>query len=170
MAVSIEKNEAFNRLCTLWMQTMNRMHEIEAIPMDFGTGLLHPSEIHTIQAIGDYPGLNVTALALRMGVSRGGASQMVSRLAGKGLIEKYRLPDNEKEVCLRLTQDGRVAFRGHELQHGWIRQRIFDRLGNMDTEAFRLLLSVFEMIDEVTIEMLDEQRLISGVSEEGQEE
>jgi DNA-binding MarR family transcriptional regulator len=166
MAISAEKDVAFNRLCTLWMQTINRMYEIESIPMDFGTGLLHPSEIHTIEAIGLYPGMNVTALALRMGVSRGAASQMVSRLAGKGLIEKYRLPDNEKEVCLRLTQDGGVAFRGHETQHGWIRQRIFDRLGNMDTEAYRLLLSVFEVIDELTIEMLDEHRHIQRLSEE----
>jgi DNA-binding MarR family transcriptional regulator len=170
MAISIEKDAAFNRLCTLWMQTMNRMHEIETIPRDFGTGLLHPSEIHTIQAIGLQPGMNVTALAAMMGVSRGAASQMVGRLAGKGLIEKYRLPDNEKEVCLRLTPDGTVAFQGHEAQHGWIHQRLSERIGDLDDEAYRLLFWVFEVINEVTAEMLDEHRHTAGVSVEGSEE
>jgi DNA-binding MarR family transcriptional regulator len=154
-----EKEAAFNRLCTLWMRTMNRMHEIEAIPIDFGTGqLLHPSEIHTIQAIGLRLEMNVTALAAAMGVSRGAASQMVGRLAGKGLIEKYRRPGNDKEVCLRLTPAGTTAFEGHEVRDGWIRRRFSERLGDMDAEAYALLLAVFEEIDEAVAEMQGEQR------------
>lgn len=137
---------------------MNRMHEFETIPMDFGTGLLYPSEIHTIQAVGLQPDINVTTLGARMGVSRGAASQMVGRLAGKGLIEKYKSQDNEKEVCLRLTAEGSIAFRGHEAQHGWVHQRIFERIGDLNEDAYALLSSVFEAIDEVTKEMIEECR------------
>jgi DNA-binding MarR family transcriptional regulator len=168
MTAPSEKEAVFSRLCTLWMQTMNRMHEIEKIPADFGTGqLLHPSEIHTVHAVGLHPGMNVTTLAAAMGVSRGAVSQMVSRLAAKGLIEKYRLPENEKEVRLRLTTEGTVAFRGHEAQHGWIHRRISERIGDLDPEACGLLLSVFEAIDEVAREMLDECRHAAGVAGEG---
>lgn len=146
---------------------MNRMHEFETIPMDFGTGLLYPSEIHTIQAVGLQPGMNVTTLAARMGVSRGAASQMVGRLAGKGLVEKYRTQDNEKEVCLRLTPEGLVTFRGHEAQHGWVHQRIYDRIGDLDDDSYALLLSVFEAIDGVAKELIDEYRSGDGVRSEG---
>jgi DNA-binding MarR family transcriptional regulator len=168
MTIPTEREAAFTRLCTLWMQTMNRMHEIEKIPADFGTRqLLHPSEIHTLHAIGLHPGMNVSTLAATMGVSRGAGSQMVGRLAGKGLIEKYRLPENEKEVRLRLTTEGTVAFRGHEAQHGWIHRRIYESIGDLDPEACALLLSVFEAIDGVTREMLDECRHSAGAAGEG---
>jgi DNA-binding MarR family transcriptional regulator len=165
-----ENEAAFTRLCTLWMKTMNRMNEVEAIPADFGTGrLLHPSEIHTIQALGLHPDINVTALGTRMGVSRGAASQMVSRLAGKGLIEKYRLPDNEKEVRLRLTTEGGIAFHGHEAEHNWVHRRIYERVGDLDSEACALLFSVFKAIDEVAQEMLDERRTAARVPGEEEE-
>jgi DNA-binding MarR family transcriptional regulator len=168
--MSTEKKEAFDRLNNLWMQTMNRMQEFEATPADFGTGqLLHPSEIHTVQAIGLFPGMNVTGLADRMGVTRGAASQMVGRLAGKGLIEKYRLPENDKEIRLRLTGEGSVAFRGHEAQHGWVHRRIYERIGDLDSEAVALLLSVFEAIDEVVKDMVDETRQRAGRSPEVEE-
>ena len=166
--ININKEDAFDRLCRLWMQTMNRMHEFETIPMNFGTGLLYPSEIHTIQAVGLQHGMNVTTLAARMGVSRGAASQMVGKLAGKGLIEKYRSQDNEKEVCLRLTPEGIIAFRGHEAQHGWVHQRIYDRIGDLDDDSYALFLSVFEAIDEVTKELIDEYR--SGAREQAKGE
>lgn len=151
------------------MQTINRMHEFETIPMDFGTGLLYPSEIHTIQAVGLQPGMNVTTLAGRMGVSRGAASQMVGRLAGKGLVEKYRTRDNEKEVCLRLTPKGLVAFRGHEAQHGWVHRRIYERVGELDDDSYALLFSVFEAIDGVTKELIDEYRSGADVQSGGED-
>ncbi|KQC04702.1 MAG: hypothetical protein APR53_02955 [Methanoculleus sp. SDB] len=167
MAKPTENETAFSRLCALWMKTMNRMNEIEAIPTDFGTGqLLHPSEIHTIQALGLHPDMNVTELGAMMGVSRGAASQMVGRLAGKGLIEKYRLPDNEKEVRLRLTPEGTIAFHGHEAEHEWVHRRIYERVGDLDPKACELLFPVFQAIDEVTREMLDERRHATRAPEE----
>ncbi|MBN1195419.1 MAG: MarR family transcriptional regulator [Methanomicrobiaceae archaeon] len=148
---------------------MNRMNEIEAIPAYFGTDqLLHPSEIHTLQALGLNPDINVTTLGTRMGVSRGAASQIVSRLAGKGLIEKYRLPDNEKEVRLRLTPEGRIAFHRHEAEHEWVHRRIYERVGDLDPEACALLFSVFKAIDEVTQEMLDKCGHTARASGEGE--
>lgn len=170
MQEPFDKEASFGRLCELWMHTQNRMQEFEAIPTDFGTGqLLHPSEIHTVQAIGHVPGINVTGLADRMGVTRGAASQMVGRLAGKGLIEKYRLPENDKEVRLRLTEEGAVAFRGHEAQHGWVHRRIYERIGDLDSEAVALLVSVFEAIDDVAKDILDEtrQRAAGSAEREG---
>ena len=51
---------------------------------------------------------NVTALAEVLGVTRGGASKAVARLQSMGLVERYQLPDNRKEVYYRLSENGRV--------------------------------------------------------------
>ncbi len=60
---------------------------------------------------------NITALADALGVTRGGASKAAARLQEASLVESYQLPENRKEVYLRLTPAGRLAYeRMHELQ------------------------------------------------------
>lgn len=87
-------------------------------PLSFGTGkLMHTKEIHTIQAIGRYPGINVTRLAEQMGVTKGAISQTIGKLAKKGLIRKRKIFGNKKEVVLELTDLGWVGFKNHEKFH-----------------------------------------------------
>jgi DNA-binding MarR family transcriptional regulator len=53
---------------------------------DFGTGIpLYRSEIHTIETVGKNPGINVTRLSERTGVTKGATSQMLTRLGKKKL-------------------------------------------------------------------------------------
>lgn len=66
-----------------------------------------------IDLIGNYIGLNITQLAEKYGVTKSAVSKHISRLSKKGLVEKYKLIDNKKEVFIRLTPLGRVAFDGH---------------------------------------------------------
>ena len=49
---------------------------------------------------------NATLLAETLGITRGGASKAVSKLQSLGLVERYQLPDNRKEVYYRLTGSG----------------------------------------------------------------
>ena len=84
----------------------------------FGTGvLMHNKEIHTVQAIGRHPGINVTKLAKYAGVTKGAVSQTINKLVKKGLVRKTRILGNNKEVVLELTDLGRVGFQNHEKFH-----------------------------------------------------
>ena len=84
----------------------------------FGTGvLMHTKEIHTVQAIGRKPGINVTKLAEYAGVTKGAVSQTINKLVKKGLVRKTRIPGNDKEVVLELTDLGRIGFQNHEKFH-----------------------------------------------------
>lgn len=88
-------------------------------PGDFGTGVpLHRVEIHTVAAIGDVRGINLTKLAERMGVTKGAASQVVARLVKKGLVRRARPEDDARETLLELTDLGWTGHRNHEQFHG----------------------------------------------------
>ena len=101
-------------LLTLLNQLVAKLAAIQQAPREYGTGVpLHGSEIHTIQAIGKSAGINVTQLAEKMGVTKGAVSQMVSRLVGKGMVQKEPARDNAKEVVLELTKLGWIGFRNH---------------------------------------------------------
>lgn len=114
--------------------------ELEKIPRDFGTGdLLYHSEIHTLHAIGAKPGMNVTQLAALLGVTKGAISQVVSKLSKKGLVNRYKEPENNKQVLLALTQKGQDAYAGHVEYHKKIGNAFFTEVGKMTDEQHAFL-------------------------------
>jgi len=134
---------------------INKMAAVEKTPRDFGSGdLLYRSEVHTLKAIGENAGANITALARYAGTSKSAVSQMVDRLVRRDLVEKYRNPENDKDILLRLTHRGRIAFLGHEQYHLKIHARVEQRLKEMTTEEFRSLQEIFRTIEETVDESL----------------
>ncbi len=75
------------------------------------------SETHCIDFIGRLERPNVTRVAEQMGMTRGAISKMTKKLLAKGLIEKYTLETNRKEVYFRLTGEGQMLFDEHARRH-----------------------------------------------------
>lgn len=69
------------------------------------------SETHCIDYIGRLELPNVTKIAEHMGMTRGAISKMTKKLLAKGLIEKYTLESNKKEVYFKLTDLGKHCLR-----------------------------------------------------------
>ncbi len=91
---------------------------VHSIALDYGTGVpLYKTEIHTIRAIGEKQGINVTKLAEHMNVTKGAVSQTINKLARKKLVRKTHAHDNAKEILLELTDLGWTGFHNHEQFH-----------------------------------------------------
>ena len=75
------------------------------------------SETHCIDYIGRLELPNVTKIAEHMGMTRGAISKMTKKLLTKGLIEKYTLESNKKEVYFKLTDLGKTLFEEHAKRH-----------------------------------------------------
>lgn len=75
------------------------------------------AEYHAIDCIGRQEAANATAIARRLGMTRGGISKITAKLVGKRLIEVRRLPDNRKETHYTLTPFGHKVFLAHAKLH-----------------------------------------------------
>ncbi len=138
----------FKNLLAAFMGLYNQINASEKRQYDFGTGtMLHPSEIHTIEAIGQNTGINVTELAKLMRVTKGAISQVIKKLEAKGMISKYFSDDNNQRVLLKLTAQGQTAFDGHNRLH----QRQYDllkkELEHLGDEQVRFLAEVMGSIE-----------------------
>lgn len=132
-----------------WIRILNKMDAIEKCPKDFGSGdLLHCSEIHTLMGIGMHKDITATELAGFLGISKSAISQMITRLVEKDLVEKHQNPENGKEMFLRLSAKGMVAYLGHEQYHAKIYTRMNEKLGPMSDEQFRFLLKILHAVEE----------------------
>jgi DNA-binding MarR family transcriptional regulator len=140
------------------MGTTQRMEKLEKYPHDFGSGvLLNFAEIHTIAAIGHHPDINITNLAEHHKISKSAISQMIRKLSEKKLVEKYRDPGNDKEVLLRLTPRGKIAYLGHEHFHAKFDEKMQQNLGDMGVEDFekvrKFFIAVEKTVDSLTQEL-----------------
>ena len=154
----MDRDKEYRDLFEKWTKIVNRMQERESWARDFGTGdLLYPSEIHTLQAIGECEGINTTCLAKRLGITTSGVSQMTRKLEKKGLVEKMRKPGNDKEILLGLTEKGKIAYLGHERHHRQIQNIINKDLDNYSDESLTLISEFLSRIDEISAELLSKR-------------
>lgn len=116
--------------------------------------LLHISEVHTIDAIGRNENINVTNLAKFRGVTKGAISQMIKKLAGKGLVIKSVSSETENEVVLRLTESGKEVFDEHKKYHESLNGKIAELLSRVPKEAVdnfaNLSLDLEELFKEIS--------------------
>lgn len=88
----------YERLISLYFKSMDKFRALESQPRDFGTGdLLYRSETHTLLAIGQRPGTNLTEIAEDLGITKAGVTKFVKKLMDKGLIIKEQSPENKRK-------------------------------------------------------------------------
>ena len=143
-----DKKQTVVEVMMQFYRVVNKINELEKMPYDFGVGeKLYPSEIHTIQAIGNNSGINVTELAKKLGITKGGVSQMVSKLKKRGFINKVRHMENDKEVLLILTQKGRQAYEGHEKFHNEMYMDFMQYMSDISPEQIDMFRNILEKVD-----------------------
>lgn len=103
------------------------------------------SETHCIDFIGRLELPNVTKIADSMRMTRGAISKMTKKLLAKGLIEKYTLETNKKEIYFRLTEQGKVLFDEHDKRHKRWEKRDMEFLSRYPKEKVE---TVYEFMQE----------------------
>jgi DNA-binding MarR family transcriptional regulator len=114
---------------------------------DYGNGIkLYYSEIHSLEVIKDHERANISELAEHMAVTIGAVWQGTRKLEAKGLIEKYQLRDNRKDVYFCLTESGRVACAGHDKYHEALNPELFAFIDRLNENETKLVLDFLEQI------------------------
>ena len=112
----MEQREIHYEILEVFLRVLNKYRTVEKLPVMFETGdKLYKQEINAIEAIGKDPGKNVSTVAQTLGVTKGTISPLVSRLAKRGFVRKFKGGDNNKEVLLDLTMQGKRIFHEHEM-------------------------------------------------------
>jgi DNA-binding MarR family transcriptional regulator len=146
----------FRELYRTWMRIRNKMDLMEHMTQYFGLEEpFHLSEIHTIQAIGNTPENNIRTIADILGVTPSAASQVVTRLTKRGLVNKVRGVRNEKEVSIELTDNGWIAFKNHEQVHRKIFEQISERIGPLNEKDRVIIGRIFSSFESVYDELIE---------------
>jgi DNA-binding MarR family transcriptional regulator len=128
---------------------LNSFKEADKLSRDYGTGdLLYPSEVHTIEAIGNNTGCNISDLARIMGITRGAVQKLSAKLDEKGYIHRFMSSEDNKRIFLELTEKGRSACDGHHDFHRKMYDEIFRLLNMFNKEELEKTITVFEAMEK----------------------
>lgn len=134
----------FNRMQDKLLAIVDLLNTGHKGGVDYGTGdLLSPVEAHTIQAVGDNQGLNLTALAKTMNVTKATMSERVKKLSRQGLLRKSKALDNRKEILITLSEKGRLVQKGHEETHRKMFKFFASHYGDQTQEQLEIFNRAF---------------------------
>ncbi len=124
----INKKNKFKELISNFVLTVNKYNLLTGMAMDYGSGIMmYPSEIHMLNAVHKYPGSNITELGKKLAITKSASSQLINKLEKKELIVKYHESENEKNILLRITENGQKAIFGfNNFQNGIFNDLLFE--------------------------------------------
>lgn len=150
------KREQIKTWAEQLQQLVHKLSRIENLPIRVDEGVeISTREAHTIQVIGENAPLCVQNIASRFGVSKSAASQMVSKLAHKGFIDKRPSAHSNKELQLSLTSLGRLAFQAHEQAHGSDMNRISKIMESFSSAELATLSKFLKAFEDIADERLN---------------
>jgi DNA-binding MarR family transcriptional regulator len=127
-------------------------------PNKFGTDqLLYSSEIHTLDMIGKHPGITVTELADRQGISKSALPKIIHKLIQKDLIYRYQETGNKKNILLELTRKGRIAVQHHFEFHETFDSGIMEKINLLTPEEYLFLHNILEELEQYIDHMKQEE-------------
>lgn len=145
------------RFDTVFHRVMNKMNKLEKKPRHYGTDhLLYGSEIHTIEAIGHNPGISITELADLQGVTKGAVSQLIQKLEKKNLIVRMKAANSEKQVFLKLSNKGSIAFKAHDDFHAKVFPGLAEALKKTDSKTLDNMEIILESIERFCDKAINE--------------
>ena len=138
-------------------RVIHKYNQWESKKRTYGTDtLLSRAEIHTIAAVGDHPGINITTLAHTLGITKGAASQMIYKLVDKGAIEKRVSPHSDTEVVLTLTEDGQKNYAVHNEYHRQTNDETIRLLRDMPVELYSFMFKFLSSFENALDQKLNE--------------
>lgn len=97
---NIKLYNQFNRINNKFSLVKRRLVE------DSNCDNLYPAEMQVLCLISSNPRFTVTDIATNLCITKSATSQLVKKLCTKGILEKTRLPENERFVFLTITDKG----------------------------------------------------------------
>jgi DNA-binding MarR family transcriptional regulator len=110
---------------------------------------LHPSEIHLMQLINEYPDLSAGEMAQKLGISNGAVSQTLARLERKGVITKFKDPSLKNRVTAAFTTLGKEAMEHFQTDRASSRESFANYLMVLSDGERDVIVRFLSQIEEL---------------------
>jgi len=128
---------------------MNLLKDDQKQVRDYGLGIkINHIEASFLDVIYRLPDANVSAVARKLGITKGAVTQAYAKLTEKGLIESFMRTGNKKEKYFRLTAVGEALRQGHEQFHDEANKNLCRYFSSLSDEEAGIILNFFDQLKD----------------------
>ncbi|MDQ0970819.1 DNA-binding MarR family transcriptional regulator [Neobacillus niacini] len=143
----MDREKVFHELMETLYETTRLMSDYHSVPRTYGTeDELYMVEAHTLNLIGDQIKTNTSEIAAMTNRTKGAISQMIDKLVKKGLVAKYKNPDNHREMIIELTPKGKIVYNYHKKLDTEEFRKPLKNLEHLTTEDFQKFIIMLKTI------------------------
>ena len=136
-----ERNEQVNNLL---VKIFNRILKYEALSVrKISNNKLTLSEVHTLEAIGINKIKTMTTVAKQLTITVSTLTTCINRLVARGYVERLKVEDDRRIVCIKLTEEGAFMVKAHKVFHT---QFVSDSLKGLSSLQVEILVLTLENI------------------------
>jgi len=147
-----------NNVIRQFQKVAGQYAQLEAMPIVINEEhMVSTREIHTLDAIGSRRLDTVSDVGKNFGITKSAASQLVSKLEGKGFLLKNHSPKNNKELQLVLTELGWEAYHIHEQLHGKERNALMAQLEQFPAEQLVIFKDMLGLFSKVIAQQIKQE-------------
>lgn len=114
----------------------------------YGDVTLYPSELHLMFVVAEGEAVNATAMAERLGVTKGAVSQTISRLARKKMVVKTKDSSKKNELTVHFTPQGEKALQAFTRMRAGHEDKFLAYLGGLSDAEQRTIQAFLHRMDE----------------------
>lgn len=138
----------FNEMIKVIDEGYDLIQEYDSKTRQFNDVMLYPVETHTIDIIGNNPGINASMIASELKKTLSASSQILKKLEQKGLVSRIKNPDNNREYNLYLTDTSKKIFELHEQFDNRIMNRYISNFTNFTDEEIKAYIKVQKALNK----------------------
>lgn len=131
----------YGKLIEIIIRTYNEYSTLQTKQNYYGTDEpISLAQIQVIETILKNKDNYMTYISKELGITKGTLTKSINKLESKGIVERYKLPTNKKEIYIKVTEKG---------------EKIYNQYLEFTYEAlFRYLIEAFDRLDPNSLEIV----------------
>lgn len=140
--------EAHEDLIKLHIKLMNQYASLYSKALAYGNGQsMSFAEAQVIEGIFDNKDIKMSQLAQELGISSPAISKSIKKLVERGLVEKYKEVDNNKDIKMRITCLGKEVYGAYQTyMYDHLFSEVFDLLEAKDDSFESDLIDIYSLM------------------------
>ncbi|MFP4873645.1 MarR family winged helix-turn-helix transcriptional regulator [Mammaliicoccus sciuri] len=153
------KEDSFLEAIDQLYKTSRLLNEYESRPRKYGTeDELYMVEAQVINLIGEKKVTNITDIAREMNRTNSSASQNITRLVKKGIVEKHKSVHSSREINIVLTKKGYEIFQYHKNLDDKEYRSYLNKLDAYSAQDFENITHFLSVVNDNITHLLDKEK------------
>lgn len=114
------------------------------------------SEIVCIDTIKELQDINLSAIAKKMGMTKGAMTKITQKLIKKGYLQKYNKAENKKEVFFKLEKKGEALYKEYKTYYEIVKNREIGLYKQFSQEEKASVLNFLRFLNQHLLDVTNE--------------